>query len=79
MTILVEGCPSYAEQLSDCPLASLRLDPDVAMRKERVVAMTDEEVEEFLQRHLYCVYCVCGAQERISYQHACRAAGFSAS
>jgi rubredoxin len=65
MEILVESCPSYGEQLPDCPLASLRLDPDVAQRKERVAAMTDEEVERFIERHLSCVCRVCGTQKAI--------------
>ena len=78
LTILAERCPSYTEQLSDCPLASLRFDPDVALRKERIVAMTDEEVDELLQRHLSCVSCACGTQEGIFRHQARRTAGINA-
>ena len=74
MEILVERCPSYAQQLPDCPLAPLHLGPDVAKRKERVAAMTDQEVEEYVQRHLSCVNRVCGAEEGISLHQACRSA-----
>jgi len=62
MEILVERCPSYAEELPDCPLAALRVEPDVATRKQRLAAMTDGEIEGFLQLHLWCVQRACGGQ-----------------
>jgi len=60
MEMLVEQCPCYDQPLPDCPLSALRAEPEVAVRKERLAAMSEPEVEEIYQRHLACVRRVCG-------------------
>jgi hypothetical protein len=57
---LVEKCRSHDSPQPSCPLASLRAEPSVSVRRERLAKMSNAEVDELFQGHIACVRKICG-------------------
>lgn len=52
---ILDKCPSYATHLPDCPLASLRAEPDIKTQKEKLAALSDDEIDDLVRKHFLCV------------------------
>jgi len=53
--IIIKKCPAYASPLPDCPLASLRINEGTGVAREKMEAMSDEEIDALIRKHFLCV------------------------
>lgn len=52
---IIGKCPSYTVHLPDCPLASLRAEPDIEIQKEKLAAMSEDGLNDLVRKHFLCV------------------------
>jgi hypothetical protein len=53
--IIAAKCPSYQKPLSDCALAAIRQEENPSVRREKLDAMEDAEVNQLVSSHFLCV------------------------
>ena len=55
LEVILERCPSYRAPLADCTLSQLRAGGDHELGRQRLSAMTEDELDTTIRNHFLCV------------------------